>query len=174
MDYNLEDYTKEEIEALALKSLKTSETEEEHLNLKITNIDKEYKKHKKESVKRALKNGTAILIIVTAILNSNADISSFATEDLSILFNNISVSIIDFASYLPASDLLVIIYAKMFEGVDFVINKLGIVGLLIASKSVKFVIHSFKDTKKGAQIKAELAELKEKLEIIKEEKKKTK
>ena len=153
----LKNYTQEEIEELALKSLETEATE---TTLQITKIDKDYKKHNQQAVTRAIMNGATILVCASIVLSSDSNLSSFGTEDLANLFHQIT----EIASYLPKSDILVAVYTKLFDGVSAIIDKIGLVGILLACKSINFILTSVKDIKKTFIMKEELKELKQKLE----------
>lgn len=156
MNEILNGYTEEEIEELAIKQINF---ENEELIFKIENIDKEYKKHNKKAVSKAILNGSLILIISAFVMNTNSSISEFGTEDLNEIFEQLTNAV----SFLPQSDLLISIYARMFEGLNIIIDKIGIVGLILATKSVKLVLSIAKDTKKGLCMKKELLELEAKL-----------
>ena len=156
MNEILNGYTEEEIEELAIKQINF---ENEEITLKIENIDKEYKKHNKKTVSKAILNGSLILIISGIVLNSNSAISEFGTEDLNEVFDKLTNAV----SFLPQSDLLISIYARMFDGLNIIIDKVGIVGLILATKAIKFVLSIIKDTKKGLCMKKELLELEAKL-----------
>lgn len=153
----LKNYSQEEIEELAIKEL---ENENNQTKFKITKIDKEYKKHNKQAITRAIVNGTIILLCVGIVLSSDSNLSNFGTEDLSNIFNNIT----EMASNLPKSDILVAVYAKMFDRINYIIDKIGLMGIILASKSIKFILTSVKDVRKSTLIKNELNELKNKLE----------
>ena len=127
--------------------------------LKITKIDREYKKHNKQAVAEAIKNGTIILLCTGIVLNSDSNISNFGTQDLSNLFN----SIIEFAEYLPKSELLVAFYTKTFDGINQIIDNIGLMGLILATKSVNFILSTIKDVNKTLKIKKELLQLEKKL-----------
>ncbi len=68
------------------------------------------------------------------------------------------------ASNLPKSDALIAVYTKMFDGINYIIDKIGLMGIILASKSIKFILTSVKDVRKSLLIKNELNELKNKLE----------
>lgn len=152
----LQNYTKEEIEALALKQLENENNEE---ILKVEKIDKEYKKHNKRAVMRAIINGSMIMIFSGIIMNSEADLASFGTEDISNIIDSITSNL----EFLPGSEIINYVYAKMFEGLNKLIDQIGIMGLIIASRSIKFVLSSFKDTKKSLDMKKEIQILKDKI-----------
>lgn len=142
---------------------------EEFLTLKIVKIDKEYKKHNKKAITNAILNGTIILLFSWIIIDSNVNISNFGTEELSNLCNKI----ISYASFLPKSEILIAVYSCFFNGVNEIIDKLGLTGIILVSKSVKFILKGMKDTKKSLQIKEELYLLKEKIKEIKQQNAKT-
>lgn len=155
----LKDYSQEEIEALAIKQLESNGFEE-NTSLKITNIDKEYKKHNKQAITKAIINGSIILLCAGVVLSSDSNLSSFGTEDLTKVFDNITKS----ASSLPKSDVLVAVYTKMFEGINYIIDKIGLIGIVLATKSIKFVLSTVKDTRKTLKMKKELLNLKKSIE----------
>ncbi|MCI8347736.1 MAG: hypothetical protein HFJ12_07345 [Bacilli bacterium] len=94
------------------------------------------------------------------VLNSDSNISNFGTEDLTNIFDNISKSI----SYLPKSDVLVAVYSKLFEGINYIIDKIGLMGIVLATKSIKFVLSTVKDTRQTLKMKRELLDLKQSIE----------
>lgn len=153
----LKNYSQEDIEELAIKEL---ENENNQTTFKIVKIDKEYKKHNKQAITRAIFNGTIILLCAGIVLGSDSNLSNFGTEDLSNIFNNMT----EIASTLSKSDILVAVYTKMFDGINYIIDKIGLMGVILASKSIKFVLSSVRDVKKSLVIKKELNELKNKLE----------
>ena len=153
----LKNYSQEEIEELAIKEL---ENENNAATFKITKIDKEYKKHNKQAITRAIINGTIILLCTGIVLGSDSNLSDFGTEDLTNIFNNIT----EMATNLPKSDILVATYAKMFDGINYIIDKIGLIGIILASKSIKFILTSVRDVKKSIAIKNELDELQNKSE----------
>ncbi len=153
----LKNYSKEEIEELAIKEL---ENESDQTIFKITKIDKEYKKHNKQAVTRAIVNGTIILLCAGIVLSSDSNFSNFETKDLSNMFDTIT----EMVSNLPKSDVLIAVYAKMFDGINYIIDKIGLIGIILALKSIKFILMSVKDVRKSLLIKTELNELKNKLE----------
>ena len=154
MNEILKDYSKEEIEALALKQLEVEENE--NIELKVTKIDKEYKKHNKRAVIKAIINASTIILFAAVILNSESSLSRFGTEDISDLINSITSNL----EFLPFSEIINGVYAKMFEILNSIIDKIGIMGIVLASKSIKFVLSSFKDTKKSIDMKKEMEVLK--------------
>lgn len=156
MNEILNGYTQEEIEELAIKQL---EVEDENLTLKIEKIDKDYKKFNKKAVMKAILNGSIILAFSGIVLSSDSKISEFGTEDLTNIFNRLT----EVVSYLPKSDILISLYAKMFDGINFMIDKMGLMGLVLATKSIKFVLSTIKDTKKSLEMRRELLELEAKL-----------
>jgi len=156
MDDILKGYSKKEIEELAVKQLKS---EEENISYKIVEIDKKYKKHNKQAVINATKNAAVILVFIGIVLNSETNISNIGTDELSNVFDNV----IKFAEKLPKSDILVTVYTGLFEGLNQIIEKIGLMGMILATKSVKFITTTLKDSRKSIKIKKELEELEEKL-----------
>lgn len=150
----LDGYSKEEIEALAIKQLESNNKEEDIL--KIEKIDKEYKRHNSKTVTKAIINGATIFLCIAIVLNSDSNISNFGTEELSNLFN----SIMDLVSFLPKNEILIATYTKLFDGVNQIIDKLGLMGIVLANKSIHFLLSTIKDTKKSFKIKKELLGLK--------------
>ena len=157
MNNILDGYSKEEIESLAIKQLQDNEQE---TILKIEKIDKEYKKHNKQAVMRAVKNGAIIVMFVGIVLSSDSNISRFGTEDITAIFDRV----IQFASELPESEMLVATYTQVFDTFIKVVDKIGLMGIILASKSINFVSSTLKDTTKSVKIKKELLELKQMLE----------
>ncbi len=155
----LKDYSQEEIEALAIKQLENDDFDED-IPLKITKIDKEYKRHNTKAITKAIINGTIILTCAGIVLSSDATLSNFGTDDLMNVFDKITQSM----SFLPGSDTFIAVYTKMFDGISSIIDKMGLMGIILASKSVKFVLLTIKDTKKTIKIKKELSELKKTIE----------
>ena len=162
----LKEYTKEEIEALAIKQIENNNLEE-NSTLKIIKIDKEYKKHNRQAVTRAIINGSIILLCAGIVLSSNSNISSFGTEELKNIFDSFTQSVSNLP--LPKSDLLVAIYTKMFDGINYIIEKIGLMGIVLATKSIKFVLSSVKDTRQTLKMKKELLDLKKSVEKIEQD-----
>lgn len=154
----LKKYTQEEIEKLALKQLENKEFSSE-VTLKIEKIDKEYKKHNRTAVINALANGSMIAIFVGIILNSESNIADFDTDAVMNIFDDLTVKL----SILPKSEILIGVYSKMFDGLNLIIEKMGLVGFILATKSIKFVMSSVKDVRKSIQLKNELLYLEEQL-----------
>ena len=89
MNNILDDYSQEEIEALALKQLESdSDKKIEETSMSIIKIDKEYKKHNSNAVKKAIFNGSVILLCAGIFLNSDPNILEFGSEDLTFLYEN--------------------------------------------------------------------------------------
>lgn len=154
----LKSYTQKEIEELALKQLETENVVTQEI-LKIERIDKEYKKHNRNAVLNALANGSMIAVFIGIILNSNSNIANFGTDDILNIFNDLS----DKLSILPKSEILIGVYSKMFNCLNLIIEKIGLIGIILANKSIKFVIKSVGDIRKSQQLKSELLYLKEQL-----------
>lgn len=155
----LKDYSQQEIEGLAIKQLENNNFEE-NIPIKIKKIDTEYKRHNKKAITKAILNGSIILLCASIVLNSDSNISNFGTEDLTNIFDNIVQTV----STLPKSDVLVAVYTKMFDGINFIIDKIGLMGIILATKSIKFVLSTVKDTKKTLKMKKELLDLKQSIE----------
>ena len=153
----LDGYSKEEIENLAIQQLQNNEQE---TTLKIEKIDKEYKKHNKQAVMRAVKNGAIIIMFVGIVLSSDSNISRFGTDDITAILDKV----IQFASQLPESEMIVAMYTQMFDTFIKVVDTIGLMGIILASKSINFVLSTLKDTTKSVKIKKELSELKQMLE----------
>ena len=153
----LDGYSKEEIENLAIQQLQSNEQE---TTLKIEKIDKEYKKHNKQAVMRAVKNGAIIIMFVGIVLSSDSNISRFGTDDITAILDKV----IQFASQLPESEMIVAMYTQMFDTFIKVVDTIGLMGIILASKSINFVLSTLKDTTKSVKIKKELSELKQMLE----------
>ena len=158
MNEILKKYTKEEIEKLALKQVECEEVFSEE-TLKIEKIDKEYKKHNQTAVINALANGSMIAIFIGIILNSESNIADFDTDTIIDIFDDLTIKL----SLLPKSEILIGVYSKMFDGLNLIIEKIGLVGLVLATKSIKFVMNSTKDVRKSIQLKNELVYLEEQL-----------
>ncbi len=166
MNNILDDYSQEEIEALALKQLESdSDKKIEETSMSIVKIDKEYKKHNSNAVKKAVFNGSVILLCAGIFLNADPNILEFGSEDLTFLYENV----INTISGLPKSDILIAVYSKMFEGINNIVDEIGIVGLVLVIKSFKFVVSTVSDGKKALKMKKELSDL---TKILEEEKQK--
>lgn len=66
----------------------------------------------------------------------------------------------DLVSFLPKNEILIATYTKLFDGVNQIIDKLGLMGIVLANKSIHFLLSTIKDTKKSFKIKRELLDLK--------------
>lgn len=152
----LKNYTQEEIEQLAIMAINNNEIEES-VPLKIEKIDKEYKKHNNKAVTKAIFNASIIILGSYILLTTDSNVSRFSMEEINVLFEKL----IELVSYLPKSELLVETYTMTFDKLSMLIEKLGIVGMLLFSKSISFILTTIKDSKKSIKIKKELSELKE-------------
>lgn len=155
----LKNYSQQEIEELAIKQLENHNFKE-NIPIKIKKIDAEYKSHNQKAITKVILNGSIILLCASIVLNSDSNISNFGTEDLTNIFDNIVQTV----STLPKSDVLVAVYIKMFDGINFIIDKIGLMGIILATKSIKFVLSTVKDTKKTLKMKKELLDLKQSIE----------
>lgn len=152
----LKDYTQEEIERLAIMAINNNEIEES-VPLKIEKIDKEYKKHNNKTVTKAIFNASIIILGSYILLTTDSNVSRFSMEEINVLFEKL----VELVSYLPKSELLVEMYTMTFDKLTMLIEKLGIVGMLLFSKSISFILTTLKDSKKSIKMKKELSELKE-------------
>lgn len=156
-------YSQEEIEQLALKQLEIENKEDN--NLKIVKIDKEYKKHNIKSVTKALANASIILFGMSIVMNSNTNMSEININDI-IDFANNMVAKLPFLSQ-KQEDIVLGIYSKMFDGLSNVISELGLIGIILVSKSIRLVSSITKDTVNGIKMKKELEVLKNLVENAK-------
>lgn len=156
MDDVLKGYSQEEIELLAAKQLEES-TLEETAALKIVKIDKEYKKHNSKAITNAIINAGVILVLTSIVFNSESNMAKFGSNDISLLFDDI----LNLFQKITDSELLLMIYSKTFDGLTAVIDKIGLMGLVLATKSYKMIMQTVKDTKKTLKMKKEINDLKE-------------
>ncbi len=98
------------------------------------------------------------------VFSSNSTISSFGKEDL---INSID-ELQNLIPNLPFIEYLNMVYSYLFNGIKELVDKLGIMGLLLASKSINFVLTSIKDSKRVMNIKEEINLLEEELSKGKE------
>ena len=98
------------------------------------------------------------------VFSSNSTISSFGKEDL---INSID-ELQNLIPNLPFIEYLNMVYSYLFNGIKGLVDKLGIMGLLLASKSINFVLTSIKDSKRVMNIKEEINLLEEELSKEKE------
>ncbi len=148
----LKNYSQEEIEELATQQLLDKK-------LKIVKINKEYKKHNRKTVSKAILNGSIVLICACIVLNSNPNISNFGTEAMKDMLTDIS----QFTNFFPKTmpfDILAACYVKAFEGLNYIIDKFGMMGVFLASQSIRFILSTVSDTIKTLRIKKELLALK--------------
>lgn len=150
----LKNYSQDEIELLALQQLEEG-TLEETATLKIVKIDKEYKKHNSKAITSAIINAGVILLLSSIVLNSESNMARFSVDDISLLFDDI----LNQVQKITDNELLLTIYAKMFDSVNAIIEKIGLIGLILVTRSCKLILQTVKDTKKTLKMKKELKEL---------------
>jgi len=151
----LNSYTREEIETLALKQL---EIQKEDI-LKIKKINKEYKEHNKKSIYKAITNGTMILLIAGIVMTTNTKISDIGTNEILNVLNDLS----DKLSALPKSEIIVDSYTKSYEILNLIVEKLGLLGIVLISKTINWIINSINDSTKSIKMKHEIEKLQEKI-----------
>ena len=162
---DLEQYSQEEIEALARKYLENQEYEKSELSLKITKVDKEYKKHNKKAISSAIINGTMILAVSTILMRSETNIADMGNTQILGMMDQVQNFGEEILSFISISDFSVVLYTKLMGALDYAVEQVGIVGIALASKSVSFVLKSIGNTAKSLKIKKELNELKDLLNI---------
>ena len=152
----LKEYSQEEIEQLAIQQLENNDLEDE---AKIVKIDKEYKQHNKKAVMRAITNGFIIFVFVEIALHTDPSASKIDTD-------SIMNSIEKLYSAIPLinTDAILAVYAKMFDMMNNIIDKIGIFGMILSTKSIKFVVNTLGDTKKSIKMKKEIEELQKKID----------
>jgi hypothetical protein len=158
-------YTQEEILDLAKKQLSQGKNEVAQLEFSITKIDKDYKIHNAKAITKALVNGGLVILFASIILNSNSDVSRFGNQDLINLVDSIAAKM-NFSPF--AKNMNEIIYPFTFGLLNNLIEKLGIIGLVIAVKSMKLITNSVNDARKSIIMRNELNLLNEKMNIAKE------
>lgn len=158
---NLEQYTEEEISDFAKKYLENQETEKQNLTLKITSVNKEYKKHNAKAVRSAIINGTIILAVSTILMKSETNIADMGNTQILRMMDEVQTFGEDILSLISIGDFPVVLYTKLMGVLDYAIEQVGIVGIALASKSISFVMNSIGDSIKSRKMKKELNDLKE-------------
>jgi hypothetical protein len=157
-------YTEEELFELAKKQLLQDKNNNDSLEFSIKKVDKEYKNHNKKAITRAVLNGGFVVLFTAILLRSNSNLSTFGSEDLINLVNDLNSKILFLPYMKQVND---VIYPFTFGLVNNIIDKVGIIGLILSIKSIKLIITSIKDSKKAMIMKNELDMLQIKLEEVK-------
>lgn len=95
-------------------------------------------------------------------MKSNINISDVADVKITEMISESYRWINQITEDLPMGEMVPIIYAKIMGVVEIAIDKFGIIGISLASKSVSFVIDAVKDGIKTVKMKKELEELENK------------
>lgn len=164
----LEGYTSEEIEEIARKHIESQRTERKELRLKISKIDKNYRKHNEQAVIRAISNGAVIIGLSAILMKSNINISEFGNDTVTELINQSYEWINQLTNNIPMGDMASTIYAKMMGILEIAIDKFGIFGIALANRAVSFVTDSIKDGIKTIKTKKEINMLKDRLHELDE------
>ena len=167
----LEGYTSEEIEELARKHIEYQKKEGKELRLKISKIDKNYRKHNERAVIRAITNGTMIIGLSAVLMKSNINISEFGNDTITELINQSYEWINQLTDNIPMGDMVSTIYAKIMGILETAVDKVGIIGIVLANRAVSFVTDTVKDGVKTIKTKKEINMLKDKLHELDELKK---
>ena len=152
-----------------IKSLKEdgqTNIEEEQTKFQIAHVDKEYKNNNKLLVKQAVFNGFAILSATAIVLVSKSNISDFGSSDILNLINNFRDGLSHTLEFLPAKEIPIAMFGATFDGLQYLIEKFGIVGTAIGGKSIGLIINSIRGSKKSLELKSELESLKLKLKEL--------
>lgn len=128
--------------------------EENEKRYKIVHLDKEYKKNNKKLITAAIFNASVLALMTLVVIKQDSnlpttDINSLITT-LEEMINNIN---------LPFFDSVKACYAALFDGIRKIMDELGVLGVLLASKAVNFAIKITKGTIKSLKIKNELKQL---------------
>ena len=166
----LDGYTTEQIEELARKYIENRSTEKKELKLKITKIDKDYRKHNERAVITAITNGTVIIALAAVIMKSDINISEFGNDRVMELINESYEWVNQITDNIPMGDMASTIYTKLMGVLEIVIDKIGIVGIALANRALSFITSTVKDGVKTVKMKKQINELERKLETYIEEK----
>ena len=162
----LKNYTDEEIREFATKYLIRGEPElGANDEYKITQINKQYRNHNTKAIGKAVLNTSLILGLTAIVMNSDSNMANFGTSDILSVMNSLELGAMNLASSFPSliSDIVTPIYSHTFDGINRAIAPMGVIGIVLATKSVKLVTNSLKDSKKANDMKKEMTLLKEQL-----------
>ena len=134
----LEGYTTEEIQAIA-------------------------RKHNERAVINAISNGAIIMVLSTILMRSDINISEIADDKITEIINESYQWINQIADNLPMGDMVSSIYAKLMGIMEMAIDKVGVIGITLASKSVSFVMDTITDGTKTVKMKKEIEEIRTKI-----------
>ena len=160
----LEGYTTEEIQELARIHLGQQEKDRQEWNLKIKKIDKKYKEHNKRSVINAISTGSIIVALSIVFMKSDVNISDFWSQELYNMLSGFNSEFVELMKKFPFGDLGASIYTKIMTGLETFIDDYGIMGAILASRSVSFITSTISNASKSIKMKRELNELQNKLE----------
>lgn len=160
----LEGYTTEEIQEIARKHIESRRTERKDLILKINKIDKEYRKHNEHAVIRGITNGTLIIALSAVLMRNDMNISEIANDKIIQMINESYERINQITDNIPMGEITSVVYAKVMGIAEVAIEKIGIVGIILASKAVSFVTDTVSDGIKTVKMKKEMNSIRDKIE----------
>ena len=166
----LDGYTTEQIEEIARKHIENRNAEKKELKLKITKIDKDYRKHNERAIITAVTNGTVIIALAAVLMKSDINISEVGNDRVMQLINESYEWVNQITDNIPMGDMASTIYAKLMGVLEIVIDKIGVIGIILANRAISFVTSTIKDGVKTVKMKKQINELERKLETYKEEK----
>lgn len=164
MDEKLNGLTDDEIRNLAKKQLELQNQEQEELELKIVSMDKEFKKEKSNVITKAIYNGMFVALMSYLVLTSESQISDFETTNLIDSAQNLADNLTTAFQNIPTFEIATVILSKGIEGINYIIEKVGIMGYVLANRSINLVLGTVKNSIKVNKIKREIDELKKIIE----------
>ena len=159
----LDGYTTEQIEELARKYIENRNVEKKELKLKIAKIDKNYRKHNERAVITAITNGTVIIALAAVFMKSDINISEFGNDRVMQLINESYEWVNQIADNIPMGDMVSTIYAKLMGVLEIVIDKIGVIGIILANRAISLATNTVKNGIKTVKMKKEMEEIREKL-----------
>ncbi len=164
----MENLTKEQIEQLAMKQLE----ERDEWELEIKKIDKDYKKNNKNIISYAIGNASMIILLTGVFFSSDLDLTEFGTERAITLIDELSNWLGNIMDDFLLDDKASIIFMKLMNILEIIIDRIGIVGVVLANRAISLITNVISKGIKSDKMKKEIEKLKLKIaevDKIKEE-----
>ena len=159
-----QEYTTEQLKQIAdLHSKQVNEWK-----LKIVKIDKKYKANNKEIISSAVLNVTMITMIIGMLLKSDKSLQSLGTDNVNQLLEEVNNYLLSMMAKVDSSDMMATMYLKLYNILEEVINKIGIMGIVLANVALSFVTKTISKGYKSTQLKKEKEKLEEKIKNFKQ------
>ena len=160
--------TPEEIEKLAMDAINHEEHRYEFKEierLKILKLDKnaKYSEEGSQMIRYAIGNALVLLLVAFIITHYDINIASFDTNTFSNLYSEIVNKIPFLSSDNNMNHAYNIIYSLLYNGVNQIISKIGLLGFILAGRATSLVIELFRGTIKELKIKKDIKEIDERI-----------